>query len=159
MVISVIATAWVSWTGSGPVTEVPTDVVASLDLRFVDQADGSLAVVDVADGETIETIEAGQNGFLRSTLRGLARARRAEGGSADAPFSLMQTSEGRLLLIDPVSGSQVDLWAFGSTNAGTFVRFLSVASDVSVPSSAATDNEPDTSTMTTAAFGNQEETP
>ncbi len=52
--------------------------VASRDLRFEDRPDGAVAVYDAAETQPID-VAVGQNGFLRGTLRGLARERRSEG--------------------------------------------------------------------------------
>jgi putative photosynthetic complex assembly protein len=130
VILTVIGTGIVSMTGNRPAPSMPSDVVASVDLRFDDMVDGSVNVVDAGSGEVLDTIEPGANGFLRSTLRGLALARTDAGGDRDTAFSLQQTSEGQLLLLDPVTLRSVDLWAFGETNAGTFVRYLQRAGSV-----------------------------
>ncbi len=55
----------------------------------------------------------GQNGFLRGTLRGLARARHSEGLDDRTPFHLAAWPDGRLTLDDPATGRRLDLEAFG----------------------------------------------
>jgi putative photosynthetic complex assembly protein len=113
----------------GPPAEVAPlgDVVSALDLRFEDGADGSVAVYDARSGDRIKTIQPGEDGFVRATLRSLANARRQAGAGSDEPFSLMTTREGRLLLTDVVTGRVIDLWAFGKTNARAFSQFFSLA--------------------------------
>jgi putative photosynthetic complex assembly protein len=66
----------------------------------------------------------GTNGFLRGTLRGLARERKREGLDGTVPFRLSQTRAGHLLLTDPATGRFVDLGSFGPTNAAVFARLL-----------------------------------
>jgi putative photosynthetic complex assembly protein len=100
--------------------------IATRELRFQDQADGSIAVMDATRRQRIALIE-GQAGFVRGTLRGLARERRREGIGADRPFELVARADGRLTLIDPATGRRVDLESFGPTNAGEFARLLAPA--------------------------------
>ncbi len=104
--------------------ETPTGtVVAARDLRFADGADGSVVITDARDGAPVEVLT-GENGFIRGTLRGLARTRRSEGiGSAD-PFHLASWSDGRLTLDDPATGRHLELEAFGSLNTEVFGKML-----------------------------------
>lgn len=97
--------------------------VATRDLRFEDRPDGSIAVVDASSGIVIESI-VGEQGFIRGTLRGLARERKRQGIGPEAPFQLVGRADGRLTLIDPATGRRVDLESFGPVNAGAFVRLL-----------------------------------
>ena len=53
------------------------------DLRFDDRADGAVIVSLAPTGQVLDVMT-GQNGFLRGTLRGFARIRRA-GGIGSAP--------------------------------------------------------------------------
>ncbi len=97
--------------------------VMTRDLRFEDRRDGSIAVIDAASGIEIESI-VGEQGFIRGTLRGLARERRRQGVGPDAAFQLVGRADGRLTLHDPATGRRVDLESFGPLNAGAFVRLL-----------------------------------
>jgi putative photosynthetic complex assembly protein len=94
------------------------------ELRFADLADGSVQVTDAASGQEIQRIAAGGHGFVRATLRGLARARRARGVGQTVPFRLELRESGQLLLLDPATGQAIDLWAFGATNAEAFASML-----------------------------------
>ncbi|MBV8912702.1 MAG: hypothetical protein JOZ05_06650, partial [Acetobacteraceae bacterium] len=96
--------------------------VKERDLLFADRSDGAV-VVAVPDGRTVEVFT-GENGFLRGTLRGFARARRLDHLSASAPFRLTRWSDGRLTLDDPANARHVELLAFGPDNAGVFARLL-----------------------------------
>ncbi|MFN5254812.1 MAG: photosynthetic complex assembly protein PuhC, partial [Limnohabitans sp.] len=62
----------------------------------------------------------GEQGFLRSTLRALARERQREKISAEAPFLLIGRTDGRLTLLDPATGQRIDLESFGPSNAAVF---------------------------------------
>ena len=126
VLFSLISVALLQWFG-GPATDDPlksSPVLASRALNFEDAADGSVRVLDADSGQLIASLPSGEHGFVRATLRGLVRARRARGLGAEVPFVLEQRASGQLLLIDPTSGQAVDLWAFGSLNALPFTEFL-----------------------------------
>lgn len=110
-------------TNSATVEQPTGSVVAARDLRFADGADGSVIITDARDGSPVEVLT-GENGFIRGTLRGLARTRRSEGiGSADS-FHLVSWSDGRLTLDDPATGRHLELEAFGSLNTEVFGKML-----------------------------------
>ena len=98
-------------------------IVDSRDLRFEDRADGAVLVFDGASATPFQIVT-GENGFLRGTLRGLARSRHSQGMDGGAPFRLSAWSDNRLTLDDPVTGRHVELEAFGSTNEAVFARLL-----------------------------------
>lgn len=110
---------------------------AKIALFFEDQDDGAVLVRDAASGLVIDRMEPGTNGFARATLRGLVRARRAVGETDAEPFAVARTETGRILLIDPVSDREIDLRAFGPTNAEVFARYLdtdvTAAGDIAAP--------------------------
>jgi putative photosynthetic complex assembly protein len=69
----------------------------------------------------------GTNGFLRATLRGLATERKRESQGAEVPFRLTAFADGRLTLLDPVTGRLVDLGAFGRTNEDAFAHLMLIS--------------------------------
>ena len=93
------------------------------DLRFEDRADGAVLVFDGRSAAPFDVVT-GQNGFLRGTLRGLARTRHSEGIDASTPFRLSAWSDNRLTLDDPATGRHIELEAFGPTNEAVFTRLL-----------------------------------
>jgi putative photosynthetic complex assembly protein len=121
---SVAGTAAVRLSGT-PVRAADAPALAARALRFVDLPDGGIAVIDAADGRTVETVH-GEAGFLRGALRALARERRLRGLGAELPFELIARADGRLTLADPATGERLDLEAFGPQHAGTFGRLLTV---------------------------------
>ncbi len=128
VVIALVAVAWIRITGTGPeagIDDVSEPVVAAIELLFEDRDDGSVVVIDAADGRVIDHLDPGTNGFLRGMLRSFARARRTIDAGPEEPFSLQRTNGGRLLLSDAATGRSIDLRAFGPTNAEAFGRFLS----------------------------------
>jgi len=119
---SLVAAITGRMTGSHAIA-VSETAVAVRDLRFEDRADGAVVVSDADDDRTVKVVT-GQNGFLRGTLRGLARTRKSEGIGPAAPFRLAAWSDGRLTLDDPSTGRHVELEAFGPTNTAVFGRLL-----------------------------------
>lgn len=122
--VAVASVAWLQLTSEPAVVDPSADAVQSVQLRFEDRPDGSVAVLNADSGGLIDVLEPGTNNFLRATLRGLVRGRNAIGDLSGQPFTLQQIADGRLLLTDPVTLRHVDLWAFGETNALAFQRFL-----------------------------------
>ena len=123
IVVTLAVVAFARVYGIASVTE-PAPAVSARDLRFEDRPDGTIAVFDARDGTPVAVVAAGTNGFLRATLRGLARERRQQGGERDIPFRLAERADGRLTLEDTATGRRVNLEAFGSTNAAAFARLL-----------------------------------
>jgi putative photosynthetic complex assembly protein len=117
--------ALVRWTGAGS-APAPAAAMQVREMHFHDRPDGGIDVLDARDGRLIEIVAPGTNGFLRSTLRGLARERKLQSIGPHAPFRLTSRADGRLTLEDPATGRHVDLEAFGPTNAGVFARLISL---------------------------------
>ena len=112
---------------SGAEIRVPdAPAVVTLQLRFEDRPDGSIAVIRATDNALVDTIT-GQSGFVRGTLRGMARERRRQDFDSGPPFELIGRADGRLTLHDPATGRIVDLESFGPVNAGEFARLLTLA--------------------------------
>jgi putative photosynthetic complex assembly protein len=98
--------------------------VQSIDIRFVDEADGSVSVRDSRNGLVVTTLAPGTNGFVRSVMRGLAHERKRRGLDAGPPFRISQWAGGRLALEDTATGRLIDLDAFGDTNKDAFAQML-----------------------------------
>jgi putative photosynthetic complex assembly protein len=107
----------------GPPT-VSATVVMTRSITFEDVAGGGVLVRDVATAQPIATLEPGEGGFVRSTLRALVRERRGWNQGSAQPFRLTTWDDGRFTLHDEATGRTVDLKAFGPTNAEAFGRLL-----------------------------------
>jgi putative photosynthetic complex assembly protein len=123
--VCVIAIARFNRVNSAPDTSLSAEhVVQQRVLRFDDMPDGAVAVIDVTTGALVQRFE-GEQGFLRGTLRAMARERKLHGiGRGDA-FELLRYDDGRLTLLDPKTGMRIALESFGATNTGVFARLLS----------------------------------
>lgn len=126
LLVTLVSVAAVSITRQNAGTEATAfgNAVIARTLHFEDRSDGGIAVLDAATGAEVAQVSPGTNGFLRSTLRGLARERKLRGLGAAPPFVLALRSDGRLTIDDPATGRHVDLNAFGATNAAVFRHFL-----------------------------------
>ena len=122
VVASIALTAGVRLSGMS-ISEPDAAVSTTRVLRFDDRKDGGIDVVDAGTHRVIDTI-VGQAGFVRGTLRGLARERHRAGIGSAAPFELVAHVDGRLTLIDPSTARRVDLESFGPTNMADFSRLL-----------------------------------
>jgi putative photosynthetic complex assembly protein len=122
--VCVIAIARFNRVNSAPDTSLSAEhVVQQRVLRFDDLPDGAVAVIDVTTGALVQRFE-GEQGFLRGTLRAMARERKLHGiGRGDA-FELLRYDDGRLTLLDPKTGMRIALESFGATNTGVFARLL-----------------------------------
>lgn len=98
--------------------------VQNLSLRFADGQDGSIAITDAQDGRLLHLVPPGADGFIRGTMRGLVRERKRADVDDGPPFRLTRWSDGALSLSDDATGRQIELDAFGPTNAGAFAILL-----------------------------------
>jgi putative photosynthetic complex assembly protein len=114
-------------TGAAPVAVAPSAVTVESTLHFDDAAAGGVDVIDARSGERIAHLAPGADGFIRATLRSLARERRLQQLGRETPFVLAAHADGRLTLADPATGRRVNLEAFGPDNAGAFARLLAAS--------------------------------
>ena len=135
---SLVAVTAVRLTGHGAVTVPDAPPVATRSFRFEDRPDGSIVVLDASGRQVIDTVAPGTNGFLRGTMRGLARERKRAGVSPDLPFEMTGRLDGKLTLADPSTGRRVDLGSFGPTNAAVFARIMASAEPGARPGPPAT---------------------
>lgn len=105
-------------------TAKPVTAEQSRDFRFEDRDDGSVAVLDGGTQREITRLAPGTNGFVRATLRGLARERRQHNQGSATSFRLTTWTNGQITLDDLATGRRVELAAFGPVNANDFTRLL-----------------------------------
>jgi putative photosynthetic complex assembly protein len=92
-------------------------------LKFEDRQDGGVTVIDAATNQIIDVVQ-GEAGFIRGILRTVARERRIRGLGKEDPVNLMSFNDGRLVLLDPLTNTQIELESFGSINVESFKVFL-----------------------------------
>lgn len=93
-------------------------------VNFLDEPDGAVIVIDGETGATIARLGVGEGGFVRSTMRGLARERTRRDIGREPAFRLQRQTSGALVLNDPQTGKTIRLDAFGQANAAAFAAFL-----------------------------------
>lgn len=130
VLFSLVAVTMVRLTGVGGSTMTLPVAVESRDLLFEDGKDGAVLVYDARDRQLIDTLAPGTNGFVRVVLRGLARERRLGDIGKELPFRLTRFTNGQMTLQDTSSMKQIDLVAFGSSNAEAFARLMNIRGNV-----------------------------
>ena len=121
---SLIGVSIVRLTGVSASQQPDAPTVQTMDIRFEDKTDGSIAVIDAKTGALLSTVAPGTNGFLRSTMRGLVRERKRQGIGPETPFELLGRADGRLTLSDPSTQRRVDLESFGPANSAVFAALI-----------------------------------
>ena len=99
--------------------------LSARELLFHDSPDGSILVYDAKDATApIDVVAPATNGFLRATMRGLARQRLRQDADREVPFRLTRWADGRLTLEDPTTGRRGEMEAFGIDNEKIFSALL-----------------------------------
>ena len=93
-------------------------------LVFTDRADGAVVISDATTGDEVSVIAYGEGGFVRATMRRLARARAAQGIGAEPPFVLVRWNNGALSLRDPETGGTAEIYGFGADHVRIFADML-----------------------------------
>lgn len=93
-------------------------------LTVVDRADGAVIISDATTGQQVMEIGYGQGGFVRATLRRLAKARAAAGIGSEPPFEIVRWANGALSLRDPQTGKTAEIHGFGPDHSRTFAEML-----------------------------------
>jgi putative photosynthetic complex assembly protein len=128
--IAIVAATTGRLTGIGASRMPDGTAVESRDLRFTDRSDGAVVITEAGSGRVVEVAQPGTNGFLRSTMRGLARDRKRRDMGEAAAFRLTRWADGRLSLEDEATGRRIDLGAFGPTNAEVFAHLMTARSAI-----------------------------
>lgn len=139
-VFAVVVTAGARFFGLGTVMQPESPVRVERQLRFVEHVAGGngigaggIDVIDARSGLKIDELRPGTDGFMRATLRGLARERRRNGLGQEVPFKLALHVDGSLTLVDPATSRRIELQAFGPSNSGAFARLLTNGPNTPAP--------------------------
>ena len=127
LLVALIGVATVRLTGVGAVQVPDAAAVTVREFLFEDRSDGSIAILDARSKQQVDTVAPASNGFLRGTMRGLARERKRQGVGPEVPFQLVGRADGRLTLVDPGTSRRVDLESFGPTNAAVFAKLMAIS--------------------------------
>lgn len=139
-VFALLATIAARYFGLGTPLQNDSPIRAERQLRFVEHVAGGngmgaggIDVIDARTGLKIDELRPGADGFMRATLRGLARERRRSGLGQEVPFELALHADGSLTLVDPATSRQIQLLAFGPSNSGAFARLLNAGPSAPAP--------------------------
>ena len=124
VMLSLAAASLARFTGIGRDEPVAAAALASRTVQFSDRTDGAVIVTDAVNGHEVAVLAPGTNGFVRGVMRGLARNRRLAGVGDAPPFQIIQRVDGRLDLVDPSTGRDIALDAFGHTQVEAFAVLL-----------------------------------
>jgi putative photosynthetic complex assembly protein len=124
VVLTVILAAFTQFTGGGARYAPEGVPVTTAELLFEDGERGLVTVDSAVTGARL--IEYGENEgvFVRAIMRTVARQRRMRGMGRETPVQLSLFEDGDLWLIDPASGVQMYLNAFGRDNLAAFSEIL-----------------------------------
>jgi putative photosynthetic complex assembly protein len=113
------AVGWETRSGGGEIASDAPAVAWQQTLRFEDRPSGAVAVLDAASGQEIALFQ-GEQGFLRGSLRAMARERQSRGLGSEAPFLLTGHVDGRVTLRDTATSERLNLESFGPTNSAVY---------------------------------------
>lgn len=124
VILTVILAAVTQFTGGGARYAPEGVPVATAELLFEDGERGLVTVHNAATGAHL--IEYGENEgvFVRAIMRTVARQRRMRGMGRETPVQLAHFADGQLWLIDPASGVDLYLNAFGPDNLAAFIEIM-----------------------------------
>jgi putative photosynthetic complex assembly protein len=86
--------------------------------------EGGVRVTDSETGAVIADMPMDEAGFIAGVDRALRRERAKTGADPVGPVRLVRWIDGRMSVIDPASGWQIELMGFGRDNLKAFARLL-----------------------------------
>jgi putative photosynthetic complex assembly protein len=122
LALTAATVARVSGIGTTQPAHAATVVMRSV--HFFDRSDGAVVVTDAATSKEVAVLNPGTNGFIRAVMRGLARSRRLASIGDEPPFQIVQRVDGTVNLVDPSTGRDIALEAFGHTQVEAFAMLL-----------------------------------
>lgn len=111
------------------------EILQQTELHFVDVEQGAVSIINATTDEEITRLQTGEDGFMRSVMRGMVRERKAHGLGPEVPFQLTVWEDGLVSLIDPATSRRVELSAFGVDNVAAFTRLLPARDNPPLPAS------------------------
>lgn len=112
-------------TGSTPADVLREDAQRPMATHLVRFTEHGMDVEMLATGERpARMMSLSSDGFVVTLVRTQNRERRRLGLPLDAPFRVSRWNNGQILFEDPEMGTQIDLSAFGATNAAAFTALV-----------------------------------
>jgi putative photosynthetic complex assembly protein len=111
-------------TGIGSMLTDPGRPVDMVDLT-IRQGDGDrVEVSDANSGKILADFAPGEGGFVRGSMRALARMRMTADVDVNEPYRVIKWSSGAVSLSDTRTGQRIYLNAFGPDQVAAFEKFL-----------------------------------
>jgi putative photosynthetic complex assembly protein len=111
-------------TGIGSMITDPGQPLDMIDLT-ISQADGDhVRVSDANSGKVLAEYGPADGGFVRGSMRALARMRMTADVDANEPYRVIKWSSGAVSLSDTRTGQRIYLNAFGPDQVAAFEKFL-----------------------------------
>lgn len=129
LVATLSVVAWERHASGGQIAQETSPVAWQQTLRFEDRANGDIAVLAADSAKEVARFQ-GEQGFLRGSLRALARERMRRNLGPEAPFELIGHVDGRVTLSDTATGQRINLESFGPTNSAVFSQLQWATSPV-----------------------------
>lgn len=107
-----------------PVYEVRVEELPFRMLSFVIDRDDQLQIIDAQTQATLATFAATEGGFVRGLVPMLEQQRRIRRLDLASPYRLDRDANRQLRLIDPPTGTHIDIEAFGPDAVASFERLL-----------------------------------
>lgn len=124
LLTTLVSVGLVQWTGVGASRVSDTPAVASVDIWFDPQNDGTMLVRRASDGDTLEVLPSDGGGFMRGVARSLLRQRALSNSDKALPFTLSQREDQRYFILDTKLGTKMELDGFGPSNTQSVGRVL-----------------------------------
>lgn len=101
--------------------DIPTNAQNLALVTVDDTADGGIVI---RSDKGVAELGPDANGFVRGVLRALARQRSVAKIGPEHAFVLAHTRDGNFVISDPMTGTQIDLRAFGKDNTLAFAALM-----------------------------------
>lgn len=112
-------------TGVPPAATPPASApAAERRIAILPDGAGGVRVTDAATGGVVAALDMESAGFIAGVDRALAFERGKHGVDRALPVRLVRWQDGRMSLIDPVTGWRAELVGFGPDNLKAFARLL-----------------------------------
>ncbi|GEO80518.1 photosynthetic complex assembly protein PuhC [Pararhodospirillum oryzae] len=127
--LTILVAAWARLSGYDPGSDYRSAVVATEDMAFRVENDGTVAVIVPPDNVVMTRIPAASSGFLQGILKSLERERHRREIDLATPYRLERHANGRLALADPGTGMNIDVGSFGPTSLALVQDLFQTAHD------------------------------
>lgn len=121
---AVVAIIFSQQTGLGSMLTDPGRPLDMVDLTITHAPDDRVVVAEANSGRVLADFAPGEGGFVRGSMRALARMRMTAEVDINEPYRVIKWENGSVSLSDTKSGQRIYLNAFGPDQVAAFERFL-----------------------------------